>query len=97
MLRDYRDWLDGELQLLGNASHHAYAFGQANMAKRALERFDEELARTVYVPFDRAEAMRILTAIEMIAQSTTSTVPELGILRDALRDALAMERPPEPT
>ena len=37
MLKDYRDWLDAELKLLGNASHHAYAFGQANMAKRALE------------------------------------------------------------
>ncbi len=49
MLRDYRDWLESELKLLGNASHHAYAFGQANMAKRALERFDadcgDELAR----------------------------------------------------
>jgi hypothetical protein len=49
LLRDYRDWLESELKLLGNASHHAYAFGQANMAKRALERFDAdcgaELAR----------------------------------------------------
>jgi hypothetical protein len=40
LLRDYRNWLESELNLLGNASHHAYAFGQANMAKRALERFD---------------------------------------------------------
>ena len=44
MLRDYRNWLESELKLLGNASHHAYAFGQANMAKRALERFDRDCA-----------------------------------------------------
>ena len=44
MLRDFRAWLQSELQLLGNASHHAYAFGQANMAKRALERYDAETA-----------------------------------------------------
>ena len=44
MLRDYRNWLESELKLLGNASHHAYAFGQANMAKRALERFDADCA-----------------------------------------------------
>ena len=42
MLRNYRDWLESELKLLGNASHHAYAFGQANMAKRALERFEAD-------------------------------------------------------
>jgi hypothetical protein len=40
LLQRYRDWLESELKLLGNASHHAYALGQANMAKRALERFD---------------------------------------------------------
>ena len=44
MLSDYRAWLVSELQLLGNATHHAYALGQANMAKRALERFDEASA-----------------------------------------------------
>ena len=45
MLSDYRAWLASELELLGNASHHAYAFGQANMAQRAIERLDEELAK----------------------------------------------------
>lgn len=88
MLKDYRDWLDAELKLLGNASHHAYAFGQANMAKRALERLDAELARTLYVPIDRAEARRILTAIAMQAESTTSAQPELEALRDAITAAL---------
>ena len=88
MLKDYRDWLDAELKLLGNASHHAYAFGQANMAKRALERLDGELARTLFVPIDRAAARRILTAIEMQAEATTSAQPELVALRDAITAAL---------
>jgi hypothetical protein len=88
LLKDYRDWLESELKLLGNASHHAYSFGQANMAKRALERLDAELARTLYVPLDRAEARRILTAIEALSQQTTSVPPELETLRDAINTAL---------
>ncbi len=47
MLSDYRTWLESELKLLGNASHHAYSFGQANMAKRAIERLDQELANKI--------------------------------------------------
>ena len=89
MLKDYRDWLESELKLLGNASHHAYSFGQANMAKRALERLDEELARTLYVPFDRAQARRVLTAIETIGQQATTVPPELDELREAVKTALA--------
>ena len=73
MLKDYRDWLESELKLLGNASHHAYSFGQANMAKRALERLDEELARTLYVALDRAEARRALTALEMLGEDFSVT------------------------
>ena len=47
MLLDYRNWLESELKLLGNATHHAYAFGQANMAKRALERFEADCAEAL--------------------------------------------------
>ncbi len=94
MLRDYRDWLESELKLLGNSSHHAYAFGQANMAKRALERFDAEVDKTIYVALDRAEARRILTAIEMLAQRTTAEPPELATLRDALTAALGRAATP---
>lgn len=88
MLKDYRDWLESELKLLGNASHHAYSFGQANMAKRAIERLDQELAHTVYVPIDRGEARRILTAIEMLAQQSTSVPSEIATLREAVGAAL---------
>jgi hypothetical protein len=88
LLKDYRDWLESELKLLGNASHHAYSFGQANMAKRALERLDAELARTLYVPLDRAEARRILTALEALGQQMTSMPAELETLRETLKTAL---------
>lgn len=89
MLKDYRDWLESELKLLGNASHHAYSFGQANMAKRAIERLDEELAKFLYVALDRGEARRVLTAIEAIGQQSTNVAPELDALRDAIRSAMA--------
>ncbi|HWT05399.1 MAG TPA: hypothetical protein VN224_06560 [Xanthomonadales bacterium] len=88
MLKDYRDWLVSELKLLGNASHHAYSFGQANMAKRAIERLDEELARTLYVGVDRADARRVLTALEALGQQATSLPPELARLRDDITAAL---------
>ncbi len=88
MLKDYRDWLESELKLLGNASHHAYSFGQANMAKRAIERLDDELARTLYVPVERAEARRVLTALEALGQQTTSLPAELARLRDDITAAL---------
>lgn len=94
MLRDYRDWLESELKLLGNASHHAYSFGQANMAKRAIERLDAELAANLYVPLDRAQARRALTAIEALSQTTTAELPELEALREAIRVALVEIDPP---
>jgi hypothetical protein len=89
LLKDYRDWLESELKLLGNASHHAYSFGQANMAKRAIERLDEELARTLYVAFGKREARRVLTAIEALGQQTTGVPSEFEELREALKTALA--------
>ena len=88
MLKDFRDWLESELKLLGNASHHAYSFGQANMAKRALERLDEELAKTLYVPIDRAAARRVLTTIEAQGQQATSVPVEIDELRNAIKTAL---------
>jgi hypothetical protein len=55
-------WLVSELELLGNASHHAYAFGQANMAKRAIERLDEDLAKGL-TPQEIAAAKAALEAL----------------------------------
>ena len=94
MLRDYRDWLESELKLLGNASHHAYSFGQANMAKRALERLDDELGKNIYVPVERPDAMAVLTALEMLLQQNTALDPSIAALRDRIRTALTDQAPP---
>jgi len=95
LLRDYRDWLISELKLLGKASHHAYSFGQANMAQRAIVRLDEELVPSVFVALDRSEARGALTALEMLAQNSGSMPPELETLRDSITAAL-VEEPPVP-
>lgn len=95
LLTDYRAWLDSELKLLGNASHHAYSFGQANMAKRAIEQLDAELDKTLYVALDPGLARRALTALEMVAQEATALDPALDDLRTALRTALALRPQPE--
>lgn len=94
MLADYRAWLESELKLLGNASHHAYSFGQANMAKRALERLDVELAATLFVEIDKAAARDALTGLEAFAQQSTQLSPALMKVRDALRRAIAQGEPP---
>src|ERR1035441_4556584 len=75
LLRDYRDWLKSELQILGNASHHAYSLGQANMAKRAIDEFDKQLEPTLYVPLGKAEAQRALTELELLEQRDTALSP----------------------
>jgi hypothetical protein len=94
LLRDYRDWLTSELHILGNASHHAYSLGQANMAKRALDELDKTLAPTLYVPLGKAEARRALTELELLEERDTALTPGLTALRDALRAAFVEAEPP---
>jgi hypothetical protein len=94
LLRDYRNWLKSELQVLGNASHHAYSLGQANMAKRAIDELDKELAHTLYAGIDTVEARRALTELELLEQRDTSLTPGLVTLRDALRAAIDEAAPP---
>jgi hypothetical protein len=89
MLSDYRNWLESELKLLGNASHHAYSFGQANMAKRAIERLDEEFSNALVLELGREEAAGILTALEMLAERESALAPELDALRARLRTAFS--------
>jgi hypothetical protein len=103
LLRDYRNWLTSELELLSNASHHAYAFGQANMAKRAIDELDKELAAALYVGLDKAEVRRALTELDLLAQRDTALTPGLTRLRESLQAAVAEselpsnEAPPEAT
>ncbi|MDQ2857727.1 MAG: hypothetical protein M3R53_03620 [Candidatus Eremiobacteraeota bacterium] len=89
MLSDYRFWLESELKLLGNASHHAYSFGQANMAKRAIERLDEELANRLVLTLERRQVDEALTALEMLAERESTLPPPLASLRENLKAALA--------
>ena len=87
MLSDYRTWLESELKLLGNASHHAYSFGQANMAKRAIERLDQELANKI--PLLLTPAKKPLAAAATLAemQAATPLPPALEQLRKKLEAA----------
>ena len=90
MLSDYRTWLESELKLLGNASHHAYSFGQANMAKRAIERLDQELEHRVPLLLDRTDVAAILTELEMLAERESALPPGLASLRERLKVALSV-------
>jgi hypothetical protein len=93
MLSDYRTWLESELKLLGNASHHAYSFGQANMAKRAIEQLDRETDGGVFVKLSLAEAAGVSTALEMLLERTSALPPELATFRDRLNAAVSAAHP----
>jgi alpha/beta superfamily hydrolase len=92
MLSDYRNWLEAEHKLLANASHHAYSFGQANMAKRALERLDHDLAGRAVLLLERPGAAAALAALESLA-AAGSLDPALADLRTQLAAALAAGKP----
>lgn len=69
MVRDYRAWLQSELHLLGNESHHAYSLGQVNMAKRAVERLDAEVGDRVVLELEPETATAIADALDMMAEA----------------------------
>lgn len=84
MVRDYRAWLQSELQLLGNAGHHAYSLGQANMAKRAVERLDAEIDDRLVLELEPDTAGAIADALDMMAEAEA--------LPDALVELLQLIR-----
>ena len=88
MLSDFRAFLESELKLLGNASHHAYSFGQANMAKRALERYDAEVADRVAVSLEKADVRAILAALDAIVGTNGAEETVLMRVAELLRAAL---------
>jgi hypothetical protein len=94
MLAAYRRWLESELKLLGNASHHAYSFGQANMAKRAIEQLDAELAGKVAVLLSNDEATAISTEIAALETAGGSLPRGLLALREAIAAARAQPETP---
>ncbi len=95
MLNDYRAWLVSELQLLGNASHHAYAFGQANMAERAIEKLDESIASEPVIAMEPSLGTRVLAALERLAEREGTIDPALDELRIALDTAATVRANPE--
>ncbi len=84
MLETYRAWLVSELTLLKNASHHAYAFGQANMAQRAIEQLDAALAGSPDVCLKRALAERALALLDAQPNLTDGLAELAATLREAL-------------
>ena len=85
MLNAYRQWLETEQKTLGNAAHHAYSFGQANMAKRAIEQLDHALEGSIVL-----DALPPQAAREALAdlQALGAPTPALESLAEALRRAL---------
>ena len=92
MLDEYRSWLEAELKLLGNASHHAYSFGQANMAKRAIERLDETLAGRSVLVLEAHEAAALREALE----SRTGDSAEADAALRAIHERLNAASTPHP-
>lgn len=81
MVRDYRAWLQSELQLLGSAGQHAYSLGQANMAKRAIERLDAEIGDRVVLELEPELADGITDALEQLAQVEALPEPLVELLQ----------------
>lgn len=81
MVRDYRAWLQSEMQLLGNASHHAYSLGQANMAKRAIERFDAETGDRVLLELEPEDADAAAAELDALAQNEPLPEALVNLLR----------------
>ena len=89
MLIDFRRWLESARALLADATHHAYSFGQANMAKRAIERLDAEIGDALFVRFSRAEVTAILTELELRPEGDAEVSPALAVLSERLRKTVA--------
>jgi len=88
---EYRTWLASELALLGNASHHAYSFGQANMAKRAIERLDEILGSHAVLVLDAAETAALREALERRTGDSAETDAALRGIHARLTEAATPE------
>jgi hypothetical protein len=94
MLAHFRAWLESELKLLGNASHHAYSFGQAKMAKRAIEQLDEELANVVVVELSKDDANAIATELAALETAGGPLPRGLQRLSVALDEMVPPQGPP---
>lgn len=84
MVRDYRAWLQSEMHSLLNAGDDPYSLGQANMAKRAIERLNSEINDSIIVEIESDSAAAMADALEMMAEAEA--------LPDALVELLRLIR-----
>jgi hypothetical protein len=83
MVRDYRAWLQSEMRLLEEKSD-PYATGQAQFARRAMERLNVELGDRVVLEFEPEQAEAIAAELDTLAQAEA--------LPDALVELLQLIR-----
>lgn len=83
MVRDYRAWLQSEMQLLA-VSNEPYSVGQGDMARRAMERLDIELGDRVVLELEPEQAEAVAAELDALAQAEPlpdSLVELLQIIR----------------
>ena len=80
MVRDYRAWLQSELQLLAGAGSDAFALGQVTMARRALERLDAETGDLVAVELEPEQAQAITAELDTLAKNESLPEPLVTLL-----------------
>lgn len=68
MVRDYRAWLQSEMQLLAQ-NGEANAVGQGEMARRAMERLDLELGDRVVLELEPDQVDAIAAELDALAQA----------------------------
>lgn len=83
MVRDYRAWLQSEMQLFA-AKSDPYTSGQGEMARRAMDRLDMELDDRVVLELEPEQAEAIVAELDTLAQAE--------VLPDALVELLQIIR-----
>ena len=91
MVRDYRAWLQSEMQLLSNATHHAYSLGQANMARRAVDRLDAEIGDRVVLELEPEFVESVASELERLAEGEALPDVLVDLLRRLRAENLAEE------
>lgn len=85
MVRDYRAWLQSEMQLFA-AKSDPYCTGLGEMACRAMERLDMELGERVILELEPEQAETIAAELDTLARAEAlpdALVELLQIIRTA--------------
>ena len=81
MVRDYRAWLQSELQRLERPRSETALAGEAGMARRALERLDAETGDRVLLELEPDQAEAIASELEVLAQAESLPDSLLSLLQ----------------